>query len=203
VPLSEEAPLQSTPHPSKYTTSAATEHKMLKKILLLVLFLSCAVVHNDAKQDSPPVAANDSGALSLTSDAKSFWGNMMDVVARPFEALRLPPLKELLATFETIFAKVSAMAVSFANWITDRFKSYTQLANEANVQYKEVDVDVKELVQLNNKIERRCRSPKDEATRSLCIENQMAVHKKLLAARENREQLRKRYETYQPYLSES
>jgi hypothetical protein len=191
---------------------------MLKKIpLLLVIFLSLgAVVHkvyflslavvNDAKEESRFVANNIALFIDDDDDGdddKSFLGTMVEVVTRPFKRLRrLPSLKELLITFDTVFVKVSAMAVSFVNWITDRFKSYAQLADETHVQFKDVDVDVKELVQLTLKIERRCRSPNDDATRSLCVENQMTVHKKLLAARKQREQLRKRYETYQPYLSQ-
>lgn len=187
---------------------------MLKKVpLLLILLLSMgAVVHKvyflsmavvrDAKEENRFVANNLALFIDDDEDDKSFLGTVVDLVTRPFKRLRLPPLKDLLATFDTVFVKVSAMAVSVLNWITDRFKSYAELADETNVQYKEVDTDVKELVQLTLKIERRCRKPKDESTRSLCVENQMTVHKKLLAARKQRKQLRKRYETYQPYLSQ-
>lgn len=167
--------------------------------ILLVLCLGVAKNNNVSAKQQEDTTVQAEAALEKPNK-KTFVGNVVDFVSHPFANNMFKSLKELLVKFENAFGKLADMALSFFGWITDLFKTFESVAADTQTRYTQVDATVQELVQLSQKIERRCRNPKDEATRSLCIDNEVEVNNKLQAAREQRSQLRKKYEAYEPFL---
>ena len=108
---------------------------------------------------------------------------------------------QIIMTFplETIKAALrlfGELAVSFVRWLTDWFKTYDQLAIEAEELYLELDTDVRELVHRRKSIESMCLHPADEEARSQCIHTVMDVTDALNQARRERSKARKAYERY-------
>ena len=106
-----------------------------------------------------------------------------------------------LETIKAALRLFGELAVSFVRWLTDWFKTYAQLAFEAEDRYLELDAGVRELVKRRKSIESMCLYPADQTARSQCIHAIMDVSDVLSQARRDRNQARRTFELYKAHLS--
>jgi hypothetical protein len=164
---------------------------MTAQRLLLLLGLFCVVVvHAETHVES---ATRPSLLENVMKSVVTVFTNPMSL----FVSLSLP---ELLKRFESLYDSIMQTVESFTVFLGDFFRSKKQIATSTKTRFEKVDQYVRELVQLRKQMEKSCRSPKDEESRSLCISEGMGTTKKLQLAQKKRSQLRKKYETYEPYL---
>lgn len=78
--------------------------------------------------------------------------------------------------------------------------SYKELRDKEKQRITDFDVEFSELVQLRNKIERRCLYPSNKDDRSLCVENEMEIQEKIQDLRKRREKAGKALESYEAWI---
>lgn len=160
-----------------------------QRLLLLGLFY-VVVVHAETHVESAP----------RPSLLENVINSVVEVFTNPMSFFVSLSFQELLQRFESLYDSIMQVVESFTIFLGDFFRSKQQIATSTKRRFEKVDQYVRELVQLRKQMEKSCRSPKDEESRSLCISEEMGITKKLQVAQKKRSQLRKKYETYEPYL---
>ena len=145
----------------------------------------------DPEEQNQQVAQQSGWWSSLASQLVGWHSREQIVLAFDWDTIRAA-----LQDFINLANHVLSMIASFIDWLTDWFKTYDQLAIEAEELYLELDTDVRELVHRRKSIESMCLHPADEEARSQCIHTVMDVTDALNQARRERSKARKAYERY-------
>eukprot|EP00977_Amphora_coffeiformis_P001101 scaffold227_cov165-Amphora_coffeaeformis.AAC.14 len=182
-----------------FATSQGTmkNHRRILGIFFILLASLLGVVNAVGSSSS-----NGNQVASLVEQAKSWGDRVLQVFQDPLSLLYMfSAVQDLLTRFENIYLELTQqVAQTISTWWGELFQSRHQLAVAAKERLDAVNTDVRELVQLRQKIEVRCLHPIDTQTRSLCVQHNMELDQKLKTARQKQAQSRKKYDAYKDYL---
>lgn len=92
---------------------------------------------------------------------------------------------------------------SFFQWMSDFFKTYERLKDEALTRYNDLNDEVEELTLEHQQLVQMCLQPADEATRSKCIDSFLVIHDRLKPLRRQRRRAHNQYIQYEKYHERS
>lgn len=171
--------LQRVTHISTLRTESATMRRALRFIsFFVVLVLLC----------TGPVCARDA-EVAVKSTTQTWYEAATQLVVSPWNRIVafMVSLPELLKNFDLLFGKLQELSKTTIEGFLDIFKSRAYKKAQAHERYTAIDGTVKELTRVRRSIEAACMYPSDTAARSLCVEREMEVTKKLQKARRQRQ----------------
>ena len=174
-----------------------------KLVILYILVLLADLVDAVGSTTTTSSSNGNQVANTIAEQAKSWGDRVLQVFRDPISLLYMfTTIQDLLTRFENIYMELTQqMATTISTWWNEWFfQSRPQVAAAAKERLDAVNADVRELVQLRQKIDHRCLHPADAETRSLCVQHTMELDQKLKTARKQQAQCRKKYDAYKEYL---
>mmetsp|Transcript_4992 Transcript_4992/g.7824 ORF Transcript_4992/g.7824 Transcript_4992/m.7824 type:complete len:188 (+) Transcript_4992:114-677(+) len=143
------------------------------------------------------VSANASGGIDavVPSEAKGFKKIVQWGLAKVEKAFDRKVVSEMISSFLQRCDSIIKMMIT--NFTESMTMSYKELRDREEKRIADFDVEFKELVNLRNKIERRCLYPSTGDDRSLCVGKGIEIKDKITDLRKRREKATNALEKYE------